>query len=477
MNGVSIIDGQHCRLVPELTVLQAKNKSQTCLVISTLRWHLFVLTLRDDSVEEGVFLCDLSEMGGLHSLHIVAAEQWVIYDIIDIPYILDVGMAIKVDLKFPMPLWECALCVGLPVGFPHIRQLASMLKIDMSNIRDANLREEFIREVFKDRLDVTESCLRKTTDMDAPEAWMEDHQFGDVMDEILAHDAMNESEVRGLRAVVKKRQIQSLVKQRKAVQKAKLMKRIVAKAKARVKAQAKPKPVPKAAPAPGDAPATAVKIAKPLSSAAADTDIGPGIEKGVAIDSEKVVPTAKAAPSDAVPDAMAEGPGTLVDDDMPFSQLFQPFVGKGSGSSGSGGVPDHGGGGCGGEGGGGGGGGGPPLFPRELRGLAWGRPGWHIAEVHRAGELVGWGATCGHHKDAGCDLTCKKQVNMGATLSIEQCRRLVKLWLVMGMHLLDSSTVRATHVRMNMRNYADEGDSEEALDSLVRDTDWSLFPQ
>jgi hypothetical protein len=152
-------------------------------------------------------------------------------------------------------------------------------------------------------------------------------------------------------------------------------------------------------------------------------------------------------------------------------------VGTGSGSSGSGDVPDHGGGGCGGEGGVGGGGGGPPLFPRVIGGIAWGRPGWLIAEVHRAGELVGWCATCGHHKDAGCELTCKKQVHMGATLSIEQCRRLVKLWLVMGMHLPDSSSVRAAHVRMNMRHYADEGDSEESLDALVRDTDWSLFPR
>ena len=81
-----------------------------------------------------------------------------------------------------MPLWEVSLCLGSPIACPHIRQLASMLDIDMSGTRDCNLREAFIREVFKGRDDVIEHCIKKATEMESPEAWMEDHQFGDVMD-------------------------------------------------------------------------------------------------------------------------------------------------------------------------------------------------------------------------------------------------------------------------------------------------------
>ena len=88
--------------------------------------------------------------------------------------------------------------------------------------------------------------------------------------------------------------------------------------------------------------------------------------------------------------------------------------------------------------------------------------------------MVGWGANCKDHLDAGRTLECKKAVTMGDSgLSFETLKLRCKRWLVAGIDDFDwddSDAKRTTHVRMGgkfMVEFAN-GLSEEACERIAQ---------
>ena len=90
------------------------------------------------------------------------------------------------------------------------------------------------------------------------------------------------------------------------------------------------------------------------------------------------------------------------------------------------------------------------------------------------GEIVGCGATCKGHFDAGGTLTeCKKQVKMGQSgLSYDTMRLRCKRWLVAGLDDADwdPDHQRATHVGMGGRYLKEfaNGLSEQECDQIAQ---------
>lgn len=85
---------------------------------------------------------------------------------------------------------------------------------------------------------------------------------------------------------------------------------------------------------------------------------------------------------------------------------------------------------------------------KKKHGKTWG-PFW-IAEIRKHdGSIIGWGATCKRHHNVTDTTTieCKKQITMGKKRTADECRRLCKAWLVMGL-IIDDADVdgRRKHV-------------------------------
>ena len=109
---------------------------------------------------------------------------------------------------------------------------------------------------------------------------------------------------------------------------------------------------------------------------------------------------------------------------------------------------------------------------RSRRQIAWGP--FQIAPVMLGGVQIGWGATCGRHRNA-TDLptttACKKQLLYGTganTLTDAECLCLIKQWLIEGQHSVDNTfpTARSNHVNLNPRRFAPKLTSAE-LEALV----------
>ena len=86
--------------------------------------------------------------------------------------------------------------------------------------------------------------------------------------------------------------------------------------------------------------------------------------------------------------------------------------------------------------------------------------------------IIGIGGRCKMHKNAGCELECKKQVTIGESgLSLETLRLRMKRWLLAGIDDSDwdADALRTTHVNMGGIYLSDfaEGLSEEACDRIA----------
>ena len=111
---------------------------------------------------------------------------------------------------------------------------------------------------------------------------------------------------------------------------------------------------------------------------------------------------------------------------------------------------------------------------RLRRGANWGP--WHIAPIfskRSRGQIIAYGCVCGCHVNKGEEsrrLQCKKYLSLGTTtknkITESEARRLVKIWLVFGRHVLPSDTERSDHVRFNPRSFGEDL-LESDLDALV----------
>lgn len=105
--------------------------------------------------------------------------------------------------------------------------------------------------------------------------------------------------------------------------------------------------------------------------------------------------------------------------------------------------------------------------------MSWG--GFQLAKVYRQGVQIGWGITCGLHKNEGDSIgaCCKKQITFGGSggaaggaLSDTDCIVALKSWLVLGF-VLSGNDQRTQHVRLNARKHA-QGFTEPELDEVLR---------
>jgi hypothetical protein len=112
-----------------------------------------------------------------------------------------------------------------------------------------------------------------------------------------------------------------------------------------------------------------------------------------------------------------------------------------------------------------------PVACRGDRSTPWGI--WAIAEVVRNGTLIGWGATCGQHRDQdeGNKIQCKRQLMLSG-LSSDDCRRMLKAWLLAGHRLPgDHAKGRTAHMDIKPRGInplPSEAELDEAADRIAR---------
>ena len=88
---------------------------------------------------------------------------------------------------------------------------------------------------------------------------------------------------------------------------------------------------------------------------------------------------------------------------------------------------------------------------RVERSQPWGP--WSIAPIHRSSDdaQTGWGAICSKHTDPDHSLECKKQIGLSLKqrneISVDEGRRLIKAWLLLGTTIDESSPrPRTEHV-------------------------------
>lgn len=91
---------------------------------------------------------------------------------------------------------------------------------------------------------------------------------------------------------------------------------------------------------------------------------------------------------------------------------------------------------------------------KQKRGMSWGP--FSIAPVSRRNNdgtftLLGYGCVCGRHRNVNDSIECKKQLCMGKSLSADECRVRLKLWLLEGVQLDDLPMARTAHLRHNPR--------------------------
>jgi hypothetical protein len=111
-----------------------------------------------------------------------------------------------------------------------------------------------------------------------------------------------------------------------------------------------------------------------------------------------------------------------------------------------------------------------PVACRGERSIPWGI--WSIAEVVRSGTLIGWGATCGQHENTGDRSVCKRQLMIGRGGCSDECRRMLKAWLVAGQRVsADDPRGRDAHMAImprEMHPLPPEADLDAEAESIHR---------
>ena len=107
------------------------------------------------------------------------------------------------------------------------------------------------------------------------------------------------------------------------------------------------------------------------------------------------------------------------------------------------------------------------ALPRQSRQLTYGR--FQIAEIHRAGRLIGWGGVCKLH----CNVShrrvqCKKQM-ADSRFSSSQLRLAIKRWLIAGLDIANEGEAQSRHLRCSTTwELVHSGPSEEECDARIR---------
>lgn len=84
---------------------------------------------------------------------------------------------------------------------------------------------------------------------------------------------------------------------------------------------------------------------------------------------------------------------------------------------------------------------------------------------------IGFGLTCGRHKNAGQGTQCKKQLAFGRgnPLSNDECVRALKNWLLAGFLIEGGDDARTRHVQEDARLLLDVYKNDLEVDAALRD--------
>ena len=331
--------------------------------------------------------------------------------------------------------------------------LGTLFDVDLQETVDTQVVPQFIRAYMShESEDVVEQCLQlqaKTADADQGDDWELDHELGELLDDILQHDADNSSEVTHMRQVVRGRMRRTLARARNKLRQLTVRekhRRAAAKRQARAKAKRRARPLP-------DTPrpeAGALPTPPPPVEGAPATP--PSVILGAALGPPSTAPAAPAAPVLGIP--------ALLADDVPLAALAAPPPLPPAAVAPVAPPPpldgDE-----------------PPRDPRQPRGDHWGHRSWRVFKVYNEGAHCGWGATCACHTEGPHDTaTCKKQILIGNRRNSDQCRTLCKNWLILGWMMERQPPNRKAHVEIDMRDPRNATMSEEECDAWVAITDF-----
>ena len=90
-----------------------------------------------------------------------------------------------------------------------------------------------------------------------------------------------------------------------------------------------------------------------------------------------------------------------------------------------------------------------PRAPKESRIEAFGP--FSVSKIFVKGVHRGWGGNCGRHWDSNSSLGCKKSFTSPDPACFDECHRLAKAWLLMGLDI-EAFNGRLSHVHAIKRN-------------------------
>jgi len=172
------------------------------VVISREEWSLFVVDAA--RLPCGRWVVGKQGRPAFHEFFVVDPSQWVVHRIDSAPFIQDLGICLHVaDPSTPI---EAASLHGLLLAPDHLNAVATLVGCDIS-AADGNVKEAHFLlydHIFADRPPLAVASKEAwLVNQKSAESGTDDLDFGmeEVLDEILTHDCVNESEVRELKHI------------------------------------------------------------------------------------------------------------------------------------------------------------------------------------------------------------------------------------------------------------------------------------
>eukprot|EP00959_Pyramimonas_sp_CCMP1952_P113003 2361962-Pyramimonas_sp.AAC.1 len=402
-NRPNLLSSWHGRMVPELSILLHSPSGSAMVVVSQQLWSLFVCDLDRGRKGDVSYFRMRSGKGAFHDYFVTNPSDYKVANISKITFLAGVGRVLLASEE-PMTPLAASLLAGMPLALDHMKDVANLMGLDLGDpatITAGAAREKLTELTFAGFPELIAKCaaaLRKHSEDDlGAEELGED--FISMLDEILAHDAQNCSEIQAFRTVLKKQRVKRMIEKRKTRREAK---RAVADEKGKKK-------LFKGKLSSG----ISAKLAIAKVAAASGPELPAG---GPAVDPDGGLAGCPAgvvgAEASAVSDGCGGGGGSVP---SPVPLPPGPPGGHSAGAgiaAGSGAAP-------------------PPLPPHKKAKAGKAEGGaliahgpkaprsepfgpWHIAEIYTGGICIGWEARCLDHVDpAAPHHLCVKHVTMG----------------------------------------------------------------
>ncbi|CAK0850803.1 unnamed protein product [Prorocentrum cordatum] len=458
----NLLSSWHGRMVPELSILLHPASGSAMVVVSQQLWSLFVCDLDRGRKGDVSYFRMRSGAGAFHDYFVTDPTSYKVVNISKVMFLAGVGKVLLVSEE-PMTPLAASLLAGIPLALDHMNNIAALMGLDLGESAKTSAgaaREKLTELTFAGFPDLIAKCTAALhahgeNDLGAEELG---EDFISMLDEILAHDAQNCSEIQAFRTVLKQQRVKRMVEKRNARRDAK-------KAAAIEKGKKK---LAKGKLASG----VGAKLAAAKALADGDPEQPDGGPAGGAVGGFPGCPTGAGGAEACAASGGCGGGSGGAPGPMPLPHA--PPGGHGAGAAGiaagSGEAPPL-----------------PPPHKKPKIGKADGGAPiahgsklprsepfgpWQIAEVYTGGVCVGWEARCLDHTDpATPHQLCVKHCTMGKgkdgqpALSYETCRRRMKQWLLIGRGIPENQRTR--HVYTDARTNDLLPSSEAELDAAA----------